>query len=443
MRNRQLAYLLICNLIPLFVGMGLFPLLPLYAAQFGATPTTLGLYYAIAYAASVAGIAVTGWLGDLLPRRGLFVVGGALGVPALALLGFATALWQVVLLTAAIWFFGAVTITLVSVFTGRVADGGRRGASFSLMFAAYPLGTDFGGAAVGQLVAWGGYAAMFGALAAVWTALPLVGLAGLKATPAAGLAPAAEVRGAGPRLGRAFSLLLAAFLGSSMAINVSRLGTSLSMEALAFSPGAIASTAVVSGLIAAPVAVLLGALSDRLGHRRVLLGGYALAVGGALLLVVATQLWHFWAAATLLFVAWCANASVSSALATELLAPEALGRGLPRLNATDSLASILGFAGAGYLVDALGATGLFLIAAGVAALAAPLLGMASPRRRTGPSPRPTPNRVRPVGRSPPGARGSQDTTTKRRQNVGRLCGALVDVVQSAQDVAVLRRGGAP
>ena len=39
MRNRQLAYLLICNIIPLVVGMGLFPLLPLYAAQFGATRT--------------------------------------------------------------------------------------------------------------------------------------------------------------------------------------------------------------------------------------------------------------------------------------------------------------------------------------------------------------------------------------------------------------------
>jgi MFS family permease len=383
-KNRQLAYLLICNLIPLFVGMGLFPLLPLYAARFGATPTAVGLSYAVTYAASVAGIAVTGWLGGRVPRRGLFVVGGTLGVPALALLGLATTLWQVALLTAVIWFSGAVTITLVSVFTGTVAEGGHRGASFSLMFVAYPLGAVFGGAVVGQLVAWWGYGAMFGVLAVVWTALPAMGLVGLRKTAVAAPAPAPGGRIPGPRLGRAFSSLLAASLAASLAINVGRLGTSLSMAALAFSPGAVASTAVVSGLITVPFALLMGALADRLGHRRVLLAGYALAVGGALLLAAATQLWHFWAAATLLFVAWCANASVSSALATDLLAPEALGRGLPRLNAMDSLASILGFAGAGYLMDVLGATVLYLIVAAVAALAVPLLGMASPRRRAVP-----------------------------------------------------------
>ncbi len=52
MRNRQLALLFIGSYVPPFVGMGLFPILPLYAAQFGATHTMVGIYYAIVYLAS-------------------------------------------------------------------------------------------------------------------------------------------------------------------------------------------------------------------------------------------------------------------------------------------------------------------------------------------------------------------------------------------------------
>jgi MFS family permease len=102
-----------------------------------------------------------------------------------------------------------------------------------------------------------------------------------------------------------------------------------------FSDSAVASTARVNAVIAAALALLIGMLSDRLGHKRFSIAGYALAVGGALIQAAATQLWHFWITATLLFVAWYINASMSSALATDILAPERLGHGLPRLNPMD------------------------------------------------------------------------------------------------------------
>jgi MFS family permease len=373
MKNRKLAFLFVSNIIPLFVGMGLFPILPLYAARFGATHTAVGLYYAVTYTASVAGIALTGWLGTRMSRRALFVIGGSLGVPALALLGSATAFWQVIILTAAIWFSGAVTITLVNVLTGLLSDGERRGASFGLLFAAYPLGAVVGGAAVGQLVVWQGYAFMFAVLALIWSELPHIGLLGLPGLSYGQAASVATEVEAAPLLGSAFMRLLLAALLSALAINVGRLGTSLSMQALGFTAGAVASTAVVSGIIAAPISIFIGRLSDRVGHRRAVLAGYALAIGGAVLLMVATDLWHFWVAATLLFVGWCVNAALTSALAADTLAPEALGRGLPQLNAMDSLASILGFAGAGYVMDAFGSFGLYLIAVTALLLAAPLL----------------------------------------------------------------------
>ncbi len=166
-RHKQLAFLFLCNCLPPFVGMGLFPILPFYAKQFGATPTVVGVIYAAIYLASVAGMMLTSWLAGRVSRKLLFVGAGLLGIPVLALLGQATALWQVVALTAAIWFCGAVTLTLISVFTGLLTDADSRGRSFSLMFLAFPLGAIFGGTAVGQLVARYGYGSMFAVLSAV------------------------------------------------------------------------------------------------------------------------------------------------------------------------------------------------------------------------------------------------------------------------------------
>jgi MFS family permease len=381
MKNQRLVYLFACNLVVLFVGMGLFPLLPLYATQFGATPTVIGLYYAVMYLASVAGTIATGWLAQRFSPKGLFVAAGGLGVAALVLLGQATALWQVVLLTALVWLGGAIGIPLVGVLTGKLADGSSRGKSFTLMYLAYPLGAVLGGTTVGRLVAWQGYPLMFVVLAAVWAIFPIVGLLAAKDVPVSKPAASAiKVDETATGLGRTFFLLLVAFLLSAIAMSTGRLGTSLSMQALSFSPGAVASTATVSGLATIPLALLIGALSDRLGRKRFLMLGYLLAAGGALTLSMASELWHFWLAATFLMVAFCTNFAVASALATDILAPEALSRGLPWLSAMDSLASILSFAGTGYVIDTWGATPLYLASAVLALMAVLQLARLQPER---------------------------------------------------------------
>ncbi len=95
---------------------------------------------------------------------------------------------------------------------------------------------------------------------------------------------------------------------------------------------------------------------------------------GAFMLIIASRLWHYQLAATLLFVAWCTNSSVSSALAATELPPEVLSRGLPRLRVMDRAASIVGFAAAGYLADALGRAGTYGLVMVLAAVALPLWG---------------------------------------------------------------------
>jgi MFS family permease len=374
MKNKQFYYLFLANFVILFTGWGLFPVLPLYASQFGATPSVAGLYLACIYASISAGTLLTSWLAERLTHKGLFVAAGALGVPALVLLGQATALWQVVLLTASVWFCGGIGTALVSVFTGLYADGKSRGKTFSLMFLAMPLAATAGGITVGQLVTWQGYPLMFAVLAVVWAAWPLASLFGMedkrdvRSRPAAGAANPAT-----PRLERTFYLVLLVALLSATALYISRMGTSLSMQTLNFSARAIASTSAVGGLATIPVSLLSGTLSDRLGRKGFMILGYLLAAGGALVLSNASQLWHFWLASALVFAARSANGPVASAYATDLLAPQALSSGLSWLNSMAWIAGVLGTASAGYLADVLGTASLYPIAAALGVTAATML----------------------------------------------------------------------
>lgn len=368
MRNKQLFYLFICSAIILFVGMGLFPILPLYAAEFGATRTTIGIYFALVYVSNAAGYMSAGRLADRLTRKGALVSAALLGLPALLLMGQATALWQVVVLTCLVWFSGGTGLALVNVLAGLHVDDRSRGKSFSLLSLAYPLGAILGGAVTGQLIRWQGYPLMFGALSVVWAILPAIGFLAVKDK-----APAPSgrtARGAQKvRLGPAFQSLLVASLLSATAINASRLGTPLSMQALDFSPDAVAGTALVSGLVAMPFTLLIGTLSDRLGRKRFLMLTYSLTASGALVLSVASQVWHFWLAASFILIAMCAERALASALATDILPSGALNHGLPRLSAMNSVAGIVSFASAGYVMDTLGAAVLYLAASSLAAAA--------------------------------------------------------------------------
>ncbi|HEX6386941.1 MAG TPA: MFS transporter [Anaerolineae bacterium] len=364
--NKLLLTLFFSSALVPFVGMGLLPILPLYAAQFGASPTAVGVYYALMYLASLIGVLTTDWLARQLTYKGAFIIAGTLGIPLLGLMGQVTTFWQLVLLTAALWFFGTVVMTLVSVLTGLLANGSSRGQWFSLMVLVYPLGALLGGTAVGQLIARHGYPVMFAALGATWIILPAVGLFGLKGKQVS--RPATPKRkDTATGSGQTFYLLLLTSLLSGAAVNVGRLGMPLSMQILDFSPSAVASTATASGLVTIPVVLLIGALSDRLGRKRFLMLAYALASAGIVLLAIASELWHFWLAATLLLVSSSVKGAIASAFAADILTPEALTHSLPRLNAMDSVASIVIFAGTGYIVDTLGALALYGLAAVLAA----------------------------------------------------------------------------
>jgi hypothetical protein len=87
---------------------------------------------------------------------------------------------------------------------------------------------------------------------------------------------------------------------------------------------------------------------------------YLIAASGSLVLSLSSELWQFWIAATLTMVAFVSSSAMAAAMATDLLEPEALKRGLPWINAMTSLTGILTFAGTGYMMDLLGSQTLYM-----------------------------------------------------------------------------------
>jgi MFS family permease len=372
--------LFLCNFAILFVGFGLFPLLPVYAAELGATPTQIGFYLAVTYIAITLGNLLTGWLSGRAPRKLIFITAGVMGALALFLMWQATTLWQVVVLTSVVWFTGGIGLSLVNVFIGLYAEESRRGKWFSLVALTNPLGAVVGGSAVGWMVARQGYPQMFILLSLVYAVWPLVGLFKVQDKPLTRAAREQTTKPADLHPGRSYHLLLLAVLLSAITVSVVRMGLSLSMKAIDFSPADISSANVVGGLVTIPVVLGLGALSDRLGRRSFLALGYALSAISGVTLLLAEQLWHFWIVAAAVLAARTIGGSLASALAADILPPQALGRSLPLLGTMTWAAGVLGFAGSGYVIETLGANNLYLMATLLSLVAAGLTSTL-PRRR--------------------------------------------------------------
>ena len=83
MRKQQLLALFLCSPVPWTIGSGMMPLLPVYAADLGASPAVAGCQLAL-----TAGTLSAGCLSDRLQRRAeLIVAGGLVNIPILWLMG--------------------------------------------------------------------------------------------------------------------------------------------------------------------------------------------------------------------------------------------------------------------------------------------------------------------------------------------------------------------
>jgi MFS family permease len=133
----------------------------------------------------------------------------------------------------------------------------------------------------------------------------------------------------------------------------------------------------------APLNLIGGAYSDRIGGRRIMLGSCWVMVGGGLWFIFALGFWMLMAGQVALIVSRAAFWPATWAMASEL--PGARGLQLGRLNAVTSFGQIGGTVLAGFVLAAAGfqATFAVLAAVGLVSLCAGLVTPASPVRGAG------------------------------------------------------------
>ncbi|NJC97379.1 MAG: hypothetical protein C3F07_05755 [Anaerolineales bacterium] len=372
LQNKQLRYLFLCNFAIVFIGFGLFPVLPLYAAEFGASPSFIGIYLAVTYIAISVGSILTGQLVEHFSYKSVYAAAGALGMVSLLLLVWADALWQIVILTALVWFAGGVGLSISSILATTHTPSSERGRAFGMLALTSPLGALIGSLVVGRLVAWSGYSLMFVVLAVEWSVFPALALTRVRYDePAHGSASSQPARGSSstPQPGIYFSLLLATVLLASMTVSVGRMGLSMTMKEQLFSASEVSTANALGGLFTIPVTLMIGSLSDRLGRKHFLFMGYVLAMGGTLLLIAAHELWQFWLVAALVLAARSVITAMSPAYATDLLSRQSLNRTLPLVGTMNWVSGVIGFAGSGYVIDSFGSTSLYGATTALAVLA--------------------------------------------------------------------------
>jgi MFS family permease len=374
-KNKQLIYLFLCNFSILFIGFGLFPVLPLYADEFGANQSLIGIYMAITYIAISIGSILAAQLSERMPRKTLFTLAGLIGTPALFLLGRAQSFWQVVVLTGLIWFAGGIGLSISNVLTSLHTTSTTRGQAFGMLALASPLGALIGGIVVGQTMEWGGYSLMFNILTVVWSLWPVLALTRVqdKTDCAPAVAASLQPLDSSYRPGKAFMLLLLTIFLASMTVSIGRMGISLSMKEQQISASDVSTANAIGGLVTVPVTLLMSTFSDRLGRKKFLALGYLVAIAGTPMLINAHELWHFWVVSSLVLASRSVITSMSPAYATDLVRGRFLGKALPLVGTMNWVSGVIGLAGAGYALDSFGGKSLYGAAAIMSFLAAIIL----------------------------------------------------------------------
>ncbi len=372
MSKKQLTTLFICSLIPWTVGNGLNPLLPVYAGQLGANSTTAGLYLAFAFITLTLGALSAGWVSDKLHQRKLpLIITGIIMVPLIWLAGQVHSLWELVGLTAVLWFAGGLQLALISILAGMSAGANERGKIFGILAATSGLGAVIGAFAIGWLVDHWGYATMFRTLAIFTCLLPIAALP-LEDKDSNPTEVSNASKQKSPSLDRNFYWLFVATILFTIPIDAGLLIRSLVMDEMGFISMAITSTGAISGLVAIPFPFILGWISDRIGRKTFLYTTYLLGCVFIAVLAVSTQYWHFLLAFAIYGIAGGAY-TIGNALVADLVPRESLGKGLSVMSASLWIGGVIGYGASGVLLQGLGLSITFAIVGLIAVIAVVLL----------------------------------------------------------------------
>jgi MFS family permease len=389
MDKRQMLVLCLCCVMIAFQGTVTVKLLPVYAVQLGADPTTTGLLIAFAFLAVTVGSICGGWLSDWLHvRKPILLISAAIWIPAALSMTQATTIPWLILTTGILWLPGGIVLALISIITALATVKEERGQVFGLQALASGIGALLAGALGGVIAERWGFSMLFVVMAATSMLILLIALF-IEDNPLPGEGPQPKTDdgrpvGAKVSLGQIIPLLLAAHLLVRLSLLAGELGAPLAMTQLGFTAAAVSSAVAVSAAVTLPLPLILGWLSDKAGRKRLLLLCYGIGALALLVLASSTWIWHFWLAASLMAISGAGN-GVAKAFVADLAPPQAIGRSMSLFDSISLFAGIIGLSGGGYLMQSLGISSALLLS-----VCLPVMGMILLLRLRAPGPVPSP-----------------------------------------------------
>jgi MFS family permease len=365
----------------------IYPLLPVFlTGVLGAGPVAIGAIEGAAESVAALLKLFSGWWSDRLPRRKPLVLAGyGLASVVRPLVGIAQSVPQVALIRL----------------TDRVGKGLRGAPRDALIADAVPAhdrgrafgfqrAADHAGAVLGPVVAyvllqWGGISlrTVF-LLAAIPAALAMLALwLGVResARPAGdGARRGFSRRGLDATFWRYLGVLLLFTLGNSTDALLILRATELGV-AVALIPVLWAMLHVVKSVSSTPG----GVLSDRVGRRPLIAGGWAVYALVYLAFAAATSAWHAWALFAAYGVYFGLTEGVEKAMVADLVPADVRGAAYGWYNLTIGLAAFPASLLFGYLWQAFGAPVAFMTGAGLALAAAVALYVLVPVQPASPA----------------------------------------------------------
>ncbi len=370
----------------------IYPLLPVFLSTvLGVSAAGLGLIEGVAESVSSLLRLPAGWYSDRIRRRKpLVVVGYALAALVRPLIGLAQGLGQVMAIRATDRFGKGVRTAPRDALIADSVDESQRGYAYGLHRA-----SDSAGSVIGPLVAWAvltlGLTDMRGLF--LWAFLPgLLSLLMLvlfvrekrptpDSPPVASATATDVVSGTGP-LGapfRRYLLVLFVFTLSTstdafLLLRASQLGVSTALIPILWA---------MLHIVKSVATFVGGALSDRLGRRPLIVGGwlvYAITYVG---FAFATEQWQAWALFVVYGFYFGMTEGPEKALVADLAPVSRRGAAFGWFNATVGLAALPASVLFGLVWDSFGASFAFLVGAGLAAVSAVLFILLVPMRGAG------------------------------------------------------------
>lgn len=360
MTKKDFLALFINSLSVWFIGVSLMPVLPLYAAQLGATPAVTGHYLAVSFLALTLGTMSAGRMAERLHhRRRLIALLGLLTVPTTLLMGQVNHLWQLATLTILLWFAAGISLTLQSILLALLTAEGGRGRYYGLLSTSAAFAGLTGGFIVGPIVDRWGYPPLFAGLSLtgviqVWSGRLLPQKEDVPAGPAGPAVPLAR--------GSPFSLLKGLFVGNlliSIVLAASGMVQPIAMSEHGLTVSAITMMFATQSGLTILLNPLVGRFSDQLPRQTILMLAYMSSTLGMLLLFRSATFAAFWLASALRTTSWVKDA-ITPALIADQVTAEQVGGQLSRYAMSGWLGHAIGYALAGLGVQYVGSPFTFL-----------------------------------------------------------------------------------